>query len=119
MGDLNVYNMGIASNLTSSRDFVINNVVYKYMQGCKSTYDHRLVRTGHPVRSAILKHQIGRSVVGWVTTSEYPLLYVFVLFLLVVTIFWAAASHPLLCKQQRNRPRQEYKTTFKRSKTFQ
>ena len=40
------------------------------------TYDHRLMRTGHPVRSAILKHQIGRSVVGWVTTSESLLLYV-------------------------------------------
>ena len=49
-----------------------------------STYNHRLVRTGHPVRSAILKHQIGGSVVGWVTTSESPLLYVyhFILFLL-------------------------------------
>ena len=45
--------------------------------GDSSTYDHRLVRTGHPVRSAILKHQIGRSVVGWVTTSESLLLYVF------------------------------------------
>ena len=44
-----------------------------------STYDHRLVRTGHPVRSAILKHQIGRLVVGWVTTSESLLLYVFLL----------------------------------------
>ena len=43
------------------------------------TYDHRLVRTGHPVRSAILKHQIGRSVVGWVTTSESLLLYVYLL----------------------------------------
>ena len=42
-----------------------------------STYDHRLVRTGHPVRSAILKHQIGRLVVEWVTISEYLLLYVF------------------------------------------
>ena len=41
------------------------------------TYDHRLVRTGHPVRSAILKHQIGRLVVEWVTISEYLLLYVF------------------------------------------
>ena len=40
------------------------------------TYDHRLLRTGHPVRSAILKQQIGRSVVGWVTTSESLLLYV-------------------------------------------
>jgi hypothetical protein len=41
-----------------------------------STYDHRLKKIGHPVRSAILKLQIGGLVVGWVTTSEYPLLYV-------------------------------------------
>jgi hypothetical protein len=41
------------------------------------TYDHRLRRTGDPVRSRILKPQIGRLVVGWVTTSEYLLLYVF------------------------------------------
>ena len=41
------------------------------------TYDHRLESTGHPVRSAIHKLQIGRLVVGWVTTSEYLLLYVF------------------------------------------
>jgi hypothetical protein len=41
------------------------------------TYDHRLRNTGHPVRSAIHKPQIGRLVVGWVTTSEYLLLYVF------------------------------------------
>ena len=33
--------------------------------------------TGHPVRSAIHKLEIGRSVVGWVTTSESLLLYVF------------------------------------------
>ena len=45
------------------------------------TYDHRLVRTGHPVRSAILKHQIGRSVVEWVTVSESLLLYVLAFFL--------------------------------------
>ena len=44
------------------------------------TYDHRLRRIGHPVRSAIHKPQIGRLVVGWVTTSEYLLLYVFVFF---------------------------------------
>jgi hypothetical protein len=41
------------------------------------TYDHRLKRIGHPVRSAIHKLEIGGLVVGWVTTSEYPLLYVF------------------------------------------
>jgi hypothetical protein len=40
------------------------------------TYDHRLRNIGHPVRSAIHKPQIGRLVVGWVTTSEYLLLYV-------------------------------------------
>ncbi|KAJ8064767.1 hypothetical protein OCU04_007079 [Sclerotinia nivalis] len=39
------------------------------------TYDHRLKRIGHPVRSAIHKLQIGGLVVGWVTTSESPLLY--------------------------------------------
>ncbi|PMD24440.1 hypothetical protein NA56DRAFT_740832, partial [Hyaloscypha hepaticicola] len=44
------------------------------------TYDHRLRRIGHPVRSAIHKPQISRLVVGWVTTSEYLLLYVFCLF---------------------------------------
>ncbi|KAH8587490.1 hypothetical protein B0O99DRAFT_526677, partial [Bisporella sp. PMI_857] len=37
-------------------------------------------RTGHPVRSAIHKPQIGRLVVGWVTTSESLLLYVFCFF---------------------------------------
>ena len=50
-----------------------------------STYDHRLKRTGHPVRSAIHKLQIGRLVVGWVTTSEYLLLYVFVFFVFFVS----------------------------------
>jgi hypothetical protein len=44
------------------------------------TYDHRLKNIGHPVRSAIHKFQIGRLVVGWVTTSEYLLLYVFLFF---------------------------------------
>ncbi len=46
-----------------------------------ATYDHRLKRIGHPVRSAIHKLEIGGLVVGWVTTSEYPLLYVFFCFL--------------------------------------
>jgi hypothetical protein len=50
------------------------------------TYDHRLRRIGHPVRSAIHKPQIGRLVVGWVTTSEYLLLYVFMFFLLLPMI---------------------------------
>ena len=42
------------------------------------TYDHRLRRPGHPVRSAIHKSQIGRLVVEWVTISEYLLLYVLI-----------------------------------------
>ena len=51
-----------------------------YFSRIAITYDHRLRSTGHPVRSAIHKPQIGRLVVGWVTTSEYLLLYVFILF---------------------------------------
>ena len=41
------------------------------------TYDHRVWKTGLPVRSAVLKPHAGRLVVGWVTTSESRLLYVF------------------------------------------
>ncbi|RAH47679.1 hypothetical protein BO95DRAFT_358441 [Aspergillus brunneoviolaceus CBS 621.78] len=43
-----------------------------------STYDHRVWKIGLPVRSAVLKPHAGRLVVGWVTTSESLLLYVFV-----------------------------------------
>jgi hypothetical protein len=41
------------------------------------TYDHRRLRTELPVRSAVLKQSTGGLVVRWVTTGEYPLLYVF------------------------------------------
>lgn len=41
------------------------------------TYDHRLRRNGHPVRSAIRKFQIRSLVVDWVAISKYQLLYVF------------------------------------------
>jgi hypothetical protein len=51
-----------------------------------TTYDHRLKRIGHPVRSAIHKLEIGGLVVGWVTTSEYPLLYVFVIFFAIFVV---------------------------------
>ncbi|KAJ5951092.1 L-lysine 2-3-aminomutase [Penicillium vulpinum] len=47
------------------------------------TYDHRVWKTGLPVRSAVLKPHAGELVVGWVTTSESSLLYVFVFFLSV------------------------------------
>ena len=36
-----------------------------------STYGHRLMSTGHPVRSGIHKHQTGRLVLEWVTTVSY------------------------------------------------
>ncbi|PYI05130.1 hypothetical protein BO78DRAFT_318761, partial [Aspergillus sclerotiicarbonarius CBS 121057] len=51
------------------------------------TYDHRVWRTGLPVRSAVLKPHAGRLVVGWVTTSESLLLYVFVLLWLFIKYF--------------------------------
>ncbi len=43
-----------------------------------STYDHRLRKNWYPVRSALIKTQIDRLVVGWVTTSESRLLYVLI-----------------------------------------
>ncbi|KAF2818388.1 hypothetical protein CC86DRAFT_309405, partial [Ophiobolus disseminans] len=43
-----------------------------------STYDHRVLKAMLPVRSAIFKQDTGGLVVRWVTTGEYPLLYVFV-----------------------------------------
>ena len=49
--------------------------IYVYVSK-SSTYDHRRMRTGHPVRSGVLKHSTGCVVVGWVTTSEFQLLYV-------------------------------------------
>jgi hypothetical protein len=44
------------------------------------TYDHRTLKTRLPVRSALFKQRTGGLVVRWVTTSEYPLLYVFATF---------------------------------------
>ena len=53
-----------------------------------STYDHRVWRTGLPVRSAVLKPHAGRLVVWWVTTCESLLLYV--LFLRYLLFFFAS-----------------------------
>jgi hypothetical protein len=44
------------------------------------TYDHRILNSALPVRSAVLKQDTGGLVVRWVTTSESPLLYVFTIF---------------------------------------
>ena len=54
-----------------------------YFVGARSpsTYDHRTLKTRLPVRSALFKQRTGGLVVRWVTTSEYPLLYVFVFLL--------------------------------------
>jgi hypothetical protein len=46
-------------------------------QTITSTYDHRTLKIELPVRSAVLKQCTGGLVVRWVTTGEYPLLYVF------------------------------------------
>jgi hypothetical protein len=71
------------------------------------TYDHRLRRTSDPVRSRIIKPQIGRLVVGWVTTSEYLLLYVFALF------FWPRSSRrqAFCCWNKRARAALRYRVT--------
>ncbi|KAL2808472.1 hypothetical protein BJX63DRAFT_34814 [Aspergillus granulosus] len=60
-----------------------------------NTYDHRVWRTGLPVRSAVLKPHAGRLVVWWVTTCESLLLYVrlHVFFFLLVG-FSARAALP-------------------------
>ena len=63
-----------------SKLYFMHSVIY-FIKPFSATYDHRLRTTGHPVRSAIHKPQIGRLVVGWVTTSEYLLLYVFIFYI--------------------------------------
>ena len=50
-----------------------------YLLFHSSTYDHRILKSALPVRSAVLKQDTGGLVVRWVTTSESPLLYVFVI----------------------------------------
>ncbi|KAF2708245.1 hypothetical protein K504DRAFT_381871 [Pleomassaria siparia CBS 279.74] len=47
-------------------------------KGLLFTYDHRTMKTGLPVRSALHKHRTGGLVVKWVTIGESLLLYVFV-----------------------------------------
>ena len=66
----------------SARDNV-DSSVYTYTQSAaySSTYDHTYQRTRDPVRSPIDKLVRGGLVVGSVTTSESPLLYVIFAFL--------------------------------------
>ena len=51
--------------------------ILRHIEAVSGTYDHRVWKTGLPVRSAVLKPHAGELVVGWVTTSESSLLYVF------------------------------------------
>ena len=50
--------------------------IYAASQPNSFTYDHRNLKTRLPVRSALFKQVTGGLVVRWVTTGEYPLLYV-------------------------------------------
>ncbi|KAH7079664.1 hypothetical protein FB567DRAFT_126761 [Paraphoma chrysanthemicola] len=59
------------------------------------TYDHRRSTPGLPVRSAILKSATGGLVVKWVTIGEYPLLYVF--FVFMDYVWFACLSNCRLC----------------------
>jgi hypothetical protein len=56
-----------------------------------NTYDHRTLKTRLPVRSALFKQRTGGLVVRWVTTSEYPLLYVFCCPVCLEREVWAVA----------------------------
>ncbi|KAF1950257.1 hypothetical protein CC80DRAFT_427211, partial [Byssothecium circinans] len=57
------------------------------------TYDHRILRTRLPVRSAIYKQDTGGLVLQWVTMGEYLLLYVFVVFFVKFLCgFWCAGN---------------------------
>ncbi|KUM56021.1 hypothetical protein ACN42_g11209 [Penicillium freii] len=68
------------------------------------TYDHRVWKTGLPVRSAVLKPHAGELVVGWVTTSESSLLYVLLFVFLscrgradrLKSIYWMVKTGKLL-----------------------
>ena len=50
------------------------------------TYGHRSQKTEDPVRSPVLKLQTGGLVLRWVTTWEYPLLYVLYFFSAIILL---------------------------------
>ena len=57
-------------------------------------------KTGLPVRSAVLKPHAGELVVGWVTTSESSLLYVFVFYIFLLTVWTVGTGWSLeICLQ--------------------
>ena len=67
------------------------------------TYDHRLWKTGLPVRSAVLKPQVGMLVVGSVTTSESVLLYVFFFGFFLIQLSEAICFAPVLLRSRNGR----------------
>jgi hypothetical protein len=63
-------------------------VLYNTRLGARSiTYDHRCQRIRDPVCSPRDKLTTAGSVVGWVTTSESPVLYVIFFFFFFVLLF--------------------------------
>ena len=68
------------TNHIASVDFFHKWTLYTISSHLAFAIDHRVWKTGLPVRSAVLNPYAGRLVVGWVTTSESLLLIVFDLF---------------------------------------
>jgi hypothetical protein len=66
-----MFKIFLASSPTHSVSIIWDLLVISF------TYDHSTLKTRLPVRSALFKQRTGGLVVRWVTTSEYPLLYVF------------------------------------------
>ena len=66
---------------------LIQNAYQTKLTVISPTYDHRVWKTGLPVRSAVLKPHAGRLVAWWVTTSESRLLYVLPLFFFFFVFF--------------------------------
>ncbi len=62
--------------------------IYTNASGLSSTYDHTYWKARDPVRSPLVKPVRAGLVVGSVTTSEYPVLYVFCLKTIVYLFFW-------------------------------
>jgi hypothetical protein len=69
---------GVIYMISRQHHIALQNGIYYALFKIFSTYDHRTLKTRLPVRSALFKQRTGGLVVRWVTTSEYPLLYVFV-----------------------------------------
>lgn len=83
--NLNIISSSPTSNYRPSKNYI-------YAANTTTiAIDQRTRTTGLPVRSAVLKPCAGRSVVGWVTTSEYRLLIV----------FFSVALLPLLLERRR------------------